>query len=90
VKRVLGLQGVCDQVFTMQSGPIDRSGSRQPKAFWTRRTSLSNRCGVQEVLVWRHSPKRTFGYEEGSERWEWKPDERTAGRQRTSDLVAAR
>jgi hypothetical protein len=51
VKQVLGLQGVYEQVFTTQSGSSARTRSNQWKAFWTRTTSLPNRCGVQEVLV---------------------------------------
>jgi hypothetical protein len=66
VKQVLGLRGVCDQVFTMQSGSSARASSSQRKAFWTRSTSSPNRGGVQAVLAWRHSPKCIFGCTRGA------------------------
>jgi hypothetical protein len=66
VKQVLGLRGVCDQVFTMQFDSSERARSKQRKAFWTRSTSFPNRCGVQAVLVWRHSPKHIFGCVRGA------------------------
>lgn len=68
MKQVFWLQGVCDYVFAMQSGSSARSRSSQPRRSGQGALRHLNWCGGQAVLVWRHSPRRIFGCDEGSRR----------------------